>query len=113
MGPPNQLVTNTKRHVFEDPLDNGGVQVTTVTPASTSHTTGATRHEAGSMGVGSMDRSSVSYRRDSVSALAFWEPGLYDIVNLNQVKYIAHLAWRGFSLFAARMYSTVVGGRSR
>ena len=44
--------------------------------ASTFHTTGATRHEAGIMGVGSVDRSSVSYSRDSASALTFWEPGL-------------------------------------
>ncbi|XP_071196192.1 piggyBac transposable element-derived protein 4-like [Salvelinus alpinus] len=43
---------------------------------SSSHTTGATKQEPGSMGVGFMDRSSVSYSWGSASALTFWEPGL-------------------------------------
>jgi hypothetical protein len=43
---------------------------------SSSHTIGATRQKASSMGVESMGRYSVSYIRDSASALVFLEPGL-------------------------------------
>ena len=52
-----------------------------------------------------MGRSSVSYIRYSASAFAFWEPGLWDRVKTKQVKNMAHLASRGFSLLAAWMYS--------
>jgi hypothetical protein len=64
--------------------DTGRERAMHVTPAQcpcpAHHTTGITRQEAGSFGVGSMDRSSVSYSRDNASAFTFWEPGVVSLL---------------------------------
>ena len=72
----SQTSDGTYRRPNEHWVGVGSARNTCSMSASTSHTTGATRQEAGSMGMGSVDRSSVSYIRNSASALAFWEPGL-------------------------------------